>query len=405
VYSGEIGGWLRGLFLLVATDSYKTPLVMYEKKLDDLFFWLRILLTPVWLTIVALAWSRASRRVSEAIRRFVGGPYPLLLLAGVILGCAISVRQYAGLAGCMVSVLVIVNARRRSTLPLALYGLTAAVATYATWPFLWSNPVGGFLQSLGHAQNYDEIAVLFRGHVYDSGALPWDYIPGLAVLELTEPAVLLFFIGCGVLAWRVIRRRSNAIELGLLLTWLVLPVVAIRLAGATIYDNLRHMLFLLPPAFIIAGCAVEEILSRLPSRWVRGAVLAIVLLPGLVASIRLHPYESSYFNSFTGGLSGAADKYYVDPWCISYREATQRLNEFARPGALVSVYHASTSAAWFARKDLRIVSFLRWRDADYLMTCEHELFNDFRQEGFVVRHEVVRDGAVLARILERAGEQ
>jgi hypothetical protein len=296
----------------------------------------------------------------------------------------------------------VVNARRRSILPLALYGLTAAVATYVTWPFLWANPVNGFLQSLGRASGYGAWMVMFRGQIIDARVIPWDYVPGMTVLELTEPAVLLFLIGCGVLIWRARKGEGRAIDQGLLLVWLVLPVVAIYVAGGTIYDNIRHVLFLLPPIFVIAGYGLEWLLSRLPSRWLRGALVGLLLLPGLVAATRLHPYESSYFNSLAGGLTGAADEYFVDPLCLSYREATRMLNGIAEPGAVVSVYGPSTNVVPFAREDLRIVSFRRRSEAAYLMTCKRTLFVQFAGEGFVVRAEVVRDGAALARILERA---
>ena len=402
VYSGEIGGWLRNMFLLVATDSYKTPLTLYLGKARELFFWLRVLLTPMWLALVLWTWYMASRRVREVIRTWIAGPYPLLILAGVTLGCTISIRQYGILAGCLAGVLFVVNGRRRSILPLALYGLTAAVATYVTWPFLWANPVNGFLHSLGRASGYGAWMVLFRGQIIDARVLPWDYVPGMTVLELTEPAVLLFLIGCGVLIWRARKGEGRAIDQGLLLVWLVLPVVAIHVLGGTIYDNIRHVLFLLPPIFVIAGYGIEWLLSRLPSRWLRGALVGLLLLPGLVAAIRLHPYESSYFNSLAGGLTGAADEYFVDPLCLSYREATRMLNGIAEPGAVVSVYGPSTNVVPFAREDLRIVSFRRRSEAAYLMTCKRTLFVQFAGEGFVVRAEVVRDGAALARILERA---
>ena len=405
LYSGEIGGWLRILFLHVATDSYKTPLALYEEKARELFLWSRLALAPMWLALILWSWRGASRRVSEATRRFAAGPYPRLLLAGVCLGCAISIRQYAVLAGCMVGVLMLVNARRGSILPLALYALTAAVTTFATWPFLWANPVGGFLQSLGRASGYADTTVLFRGHVFDSGILPWDYVPGLAVLELTESAVLLFLLGCAALMWRARKGRGNAIEDGLLLLWLVLPVVAIYVLGGTIYDNLRHVLFLLPPAFAIAGIGLEEVLSRLTSRWVRGAVVAMVLLPGVIACTRLHPYESSYFNSFAGGLSGAANKYYLDPMCLTHRESARILNRIAPPNAVISAEGPYNNVISFTRKDLMIVSSFNRREAAYLLACKRLLFTDFTDEGFVVRQEIMRDGAVLARLLERAGDK
>ena len=406
LYSGEIGGWLRNLFLLVATDSHKTPLALYEEKARDLFLWTRLAIAPMWLALVLWYWRRASQRVSEATRKFAAGPYPLLLLAGVCLGCTISIRQYAVLAGCMVGVVMVVNARRGSVQPLALYGLTAAVTTYATWPFLWANPVGGFLQSLGRAGGYADTTVLFRGHVFDLGILPWDYVPGLAVLELTESAVLLFLLGCAVLVWRTKKGRGNAIEDGLLLVWLVLPVVAIHVMGGTIYDNLRHVLFLLPSSL------------RHRRHWFGGGLVPSAITVGASCGgcdgsasrgHRLRPSppirSSSYFNSFAGGLSGAAHKYYLDPMCLTHRESASILNRIAPPHAVISAEGPYNNVISFTRKDLMIVSSFNRRQAAYLVACKRLLFTDFTDEGFVVRQEITREGAVLARLLERAGAE
>ena len=401
VYSGEVGGWLRGLFLLVATDSYKTPLALYQEKMTTLFLWGCLAFTLASFAFVLWSWCRVSRTIRQATRTCLAGPYPLLILAGVCLGCTISIRQYALLAGGLVGALFLIRARRRSLLPLGLYGLAACLASYATWPFLWGDPVNRFVQSLGRTDAYRDTTVLFRGQVFESGSLPWTYVPQLAGVELTEPAVVLILVGCAILAWRVRTREGNALEQALLLIWLVLPIIAIRAVGATIYDNLRHVLFLLPPAFVLSGLAVEWIFSRLPSRWLRIVLTAMLLLPGLVAIVRLHPYESSYFNSFAGGLSGAADDYYLDPMCITYREAAGIVNDVAAPNAVVSAEGPHDNVAPFVREDIKVVSSFNRGRAAYLLACKRMLFTDFSEEGFVVRQEITRDGAVLARLLER----
>jgi len=43
-------------------------------------------------------------------------------------------------------------------------------------------------------------------------------------------------------------------------------------------------------------------------------------VPVVETMVRLHPYQSIYFNRLVGGLAGAAGRYDTDYWALSYRE-------------------------------------------------------------------------------------
>ena len=47
--------------------------------------------------------------------------------------------------------------------------------------------------------------------------------------------------------------------------WLAIPVAALMLLGITVYDNLRHMLFVLPPMLILSGVGLDAVLRRVKS--------------------------------------------------------------------------------------------------------------------------------------------
>jgi hypothetical protein len=48
--------------------------------------------------------------------------------------------------------------------------------------------------------------------------------------------------------------------------------------------------------------------------------------------VRLHPYQSVFFNRlFGGGLAGAAEKYETDYWGASYKEGIEALVKHYRP--------------------------------------------------------------------------
>ena len=48
----------------------------------------------------------------------------------------------------------------------------------------------------------------------------------------------------------------------------------------------------------------------------------------LSVMMRLHPYQTVYFNRLVGGLAGASGRYETDYWGNSYREAALKLEQF-----------------------------------------------------------------------------
>jgi hypothetical protein len=82
------------------------------------------------------------------------------------------------------------------------------------------------------------------------------------------------------------------------------------------------------------------------------AASAIVLAPGVVGIVRLHPYEYVYYNELVGGVRGAYGQFELDYWCTSYREAVQAVNRIAPPAAKVAIWGPHSAAEPFLREDL-----------------------------------------------------
>lgn len=116
------------------------------------------------------------------------------------------------------------------------------------------------------------------------------------------------------------------------------------------------MLFLLPPVFLSAGLVLDQAFKYIKPTLVRILILAVLIAPGIYSSVKLHPYEYVYFNSFTGGVNGASRNYELDDWATSYRQAAFYLNQVALPGAKIIVVGAEHIFGGFARPDLQVVS-------------------------------------------------
>jgi hypothetical protein len=167
------------------------------------------------------------------------------------------------------------------------------------------------------------------GQIYSADQLPLRYLPTLLLLNLTEFVWPLAAAGFVV---AIARFRSKSLEWQSLLPtllWFIIPVLYVLVRRPAMYDGFRHSLFILPSIFVLAGIALDELFKRLNSIPVRAALTALVILPGIIGNIRLHPYEYAYFNQFVGGTGKAASHYETDYWSICYKEAIERLKSVA----------------------------------------------------------------------------
>jgi hypothetical protein len=113
------------------------------------------------------------------------------------------------------------------------------------------------------------------------------------------------------------------------------PVTLTVLTRPAMYNGIRHFVFLSPPLAALGGLAGAWIAGRLGQMgnpWGRRpavALAAIVLVAGLLMPIgemiRLHPYQYTHFNLLAGGVRAADDRYMLDYWGLSFKEAAQDL--------------------------------------------------------------------------------
>ncbi|MGZ9222659.1 MAG: hypothetical protein ACXW4Q_11170, partial [Anaerolineales bacterium] len=129
--------------------------------------------------------------------------------------------------------------------------------------------------------------------------------------------------------------------------------------------------------------------------------IALVILPGLFASVRLHPYEYVYYNQFIGGVKGAVDRFELDYWGTSYREAADEANRIAPPNANVWVDGPAHLFNTFARPDFHIYSPQEAERADHydvvVTLARYDLEKTSFPEAKII-YTVKREDAVFAII-------
>ena len=139
--------------------------------------------------------------------RVVGGD---VLLAGFVIDGHGVIRLVGPLAGVLVVGYFLLRRERRSWWPIFLYPVAAGIVLLISWPYLWESPIMRFIEVLRHMANNPQILpVLFEGQVLASNQLPWVYMPTLMLYTMTEPAVILFIAGFGVVLFNLLRRKID----------------------------------------------------------------------------------------------------------------------------------------------------------------------------------------------------
>jgi hypothetical protein len=401
-YNGQAPSPIQALFNRLATDAYKTSLPEYLLRYNHLFEITRLGLSA-FICLVGIGVYSGTLPSFKEVLRASGWRvrYPSLVAGAVILGCAVSVRQIGLFAGGLVSLYLLYRGRVRAILPIVLFWTIAAVVTYATWPYLWPDPIGNMILSFKVIPEFGDHDVLFRGENITSATLPWNYFPTLVVLDLTEPALALS--AAGAIGWRLLRQTKDHFVLGIVALWFLVPVCWQIAQHVPLYNNLRHFLFVLPSLFVFAGIGYEWISSLASRAWMRGLLVVLALAPGLAGISWLHPYEYSYFNALAGGVNGAVGDYDMDYWCTSLKEGTEAANRLAGLDDTLQVFGPMQSVDPYARKDLILVDRHYPRgEADLVLVCSHRFGRGWWADQYDLVYQVRRGKAVFAEVWQRA---
>lgn len=415
-YAGESLPFLNEAFAMVAQNAQQVPLADYIARAAIWFGWLRLFLLGAALVVLAMILWRASPSIRRVFHghlsfsrvHFGGSGLTLLALSALCAGLASSSRILGPLAAALVVFALLAEKRWGGLLWSGLYLLSIGLITILAWPYLWASPIGNFLASLDFFANHPwQGTVLYAGEIFDGSQMPWHYLPHLLTIQLTEPALILAVAGLAILLVDLVKKRPGSVRFWILLLWIFIPLLAAIVRPTKIFDNFRQFLFIVPPLILLSGLGMRYVVGESRKQAAILSLFGLTLLPGILAIVRLHPYEYIYYNANLNGLPGVIASYELDYWCTTIRPAMQFVNDNAKQGQTIAVVGPEHSARYYVRPDL-VLTRQRSSEAeavaDWMVICSRsDWLQQFQPNGDLV-WQVERLGVPLGSVWQLGPE-
>jgi len=323
-----------------------------------------------------------------------------VILSGIFMGLATSIRILGPLAGGLIIIYAILLQKPKKLLWFIPYGLVAALTTLVTWPFLWADPINRLIEVIKFmSSNPTQLPVLFMGTLFRANELPRRYFPLLLGITLTEPVGFLFAVSLVICVIRAWKKQMEWKSIGIILAWFVIPFSYVIVTKPSMYDGYRHFLFIIPPIFILTSITFDAVLSLIYKHWVSVLFIVAIAMPGIYESIHLHPYEYTYYNAFTGGISGAFRKFETDYWLTCYKETMEKLNQFAPSHPFIFVHREYYIAGYYAADGVQVKNYRgeakNLSSGNYILVSTRANDDQKIQRQEPVIFSIGRDGAIF----------
>ncbi len=353
---------LASIFLAVGAAASLACAIASALKssMAGAFTWALIMTTPLYfgmsyinikdmpvavgLTLLTSAFILNRSAKSKIVRWGVAN---FLMAAGAFIAAATRpglwplIVLFSGLTLVIFATLDIRRRELKRSLPSMVgLGIAGAVTLFLLWltnPLARINLVQWLIDSFLVMRSYPwEGTIRVAGQDLMSTELPLWYVPAWIFAQMPIATLILLaasavVIGCTVFCSGGASLRPNVFLLTpVFLQAAVLPVAVVA-TGATLYDGLRHLLFLVPPLLGIGSLAIVAIEKskprlRISPRNLAGIVSILIVFLSGWATLRWVPYSYAYINPIAGWSNPERD-WELDFWGVSAIEGVEKLNQ------------------------------------------------------------------------------
>jgi len=239
----------------------------------------------------------------------------------------------------------------------------------AFWPWLWKDPLPRVSEFLSFHGYHALVYTYYWGTQYPLA--PWHYPFILTIITLPMLVLFLFLVGLTRLIFQPDKTKI------FILFNALFPLLLIAIPSVPKYDGVR----LFSPAFpfisMIAGMGLHQIFIFKAKKL--GNLFLILYMGAFLATIhpsiiKIHPFQSSYFNEFIGGVDGAVKKgFEVEYWGNAYIGVLPWMNQHPQSTFWIYMADLEPKVLWgfdlYKKNGLlnKSIKFGDKNDSDYLV--------------------------------------
>ena len=199
--------------------------------------------------------------------------------------------------------------------------------TYILNPILWHNPLE-IINSINWMSKYfNDVCTLTLGDCMRSLSLPSSYY--FIWLFFKLPIIVLL----GLIIFPFVEKEilnnhlSSIYYLTLLISFFLILFIFI-ITNVAVYDELRHVIFLVPLIFLIGLTNLFYFNRRLFNTL---SVLTIVFF--IIENFSLNPYQYTWLNSFAK-FTNIEKNFEIDYWGVSNKSLAKKINEYSEKNSI-----------------------------------------------------------------------
>jgi hypothetical protein len=256
----------------------------------------------------------------------------LAITAGLLINFRIMGILFLATVLGSIGVLFIQQRKRKYLWHGVIFTLLASLILYATWPYLWEQPLVRFQNAFTMMSKFPWIGtLLFRGEVIQPGEQLTNYLFTWMGITIPVVYILMGILGILVFLWQSIRKPKQIFDSPMKLMGFVFllnllaPIAAVLYLKSVLYDDWRQLYFIYPAFIVFAGYLWFYLRQQKPNM-ARFIFVGMVGYFGYIGiqMIRLHPYQQVYFNEAVSHKPNYLKEHYdLDYWGTSFYQGLQ----------------------------------------------------------------------------------
>ena len=377
-------------FLITALFCYKTVFKLYRNKALASMAFLMLVLMPRFyaesfvntkdIPFMGLFFVCFYYMVSAFETKSNKHYFYLALCIGVMISLRImGVMLFVLVLAFMIGEMIIGRTYKISLLKMLLLILVVISTTFATWPYLWLDPVNNFTQAFTNMSKFRwSGTVLFEGVNYSAGNLPWYYLPKW--FAITVP-ILFLMLGIGGIMLLILKSIKSPFQnfkdnfhrsqLIFLFCFFV-PLVAVVFFHSVLYDGWRHVYFIYAPYVMLSVYAIHWLMQKKITTVVWLVIIGFNIYM-IIRMIDLHPCQQVYFNELVSKRekNEIRKTYDMDYWGLAYRQSWEYLLAHDQSKLLYVSFENDPCAFntnLLREKDKRRIKLVEKNKAEYFFT-------------------------------------